>query len=131
MKNHTAADQASVSNVRQSRQKARGSKPKKSVKVSARLTPEIAAANPSGKNWGRFFTRLTQKKTGLYDEEIAHHTGWCVVHLDRLSSEVPARFPDDSSRPLSHRIDRLRALSRFTEEIAALRAVMEELYHAY
>lgn len=129
MKKLPTAEKASVSIVGQPGQNARDSKSKKTVNISARLAPEIAATNPSGRNWGRFFTKLVKQKTGLYDEELARYAGWCAVQLDRLSSEVPARCPDDLSRPISHRIDRLRALSRLTEEIAALRAVMEELYH--
>jgi len=111
------AVKSSVSNVGQ-----------RTVRISARVTLRTARAKPSHVSWGTFIERLLKNQglRGLYDNEIMNYLAWCIVELDRLSAEIPGQMPADPARSLEAQADRLVALAEFTEQIAAMRALMEK-----
>ena len=102
------------------------------VKITFRATKELAATKPPHLSWGDFVERLVRlnRKDGLYHEELVRYCAWCAVALDRICCEIPERFPRDPSSTLGERVDRLAAVFKLIEEIAALRNRLEEQIHA-
>jgi hypothetical protein len=125
-------DDASVSVVGQPDSDMRGDDPNRTVRISARLTERTAAAKPPGLSWGDYIERLQEKRGNrdLLWIERTRYAAWTAVCLDQLAREIPRRLPDDPAKPMELRIDRLVALASVTQQIAGLRAIMEEVCRA-
>jgi hypothetical protein len=120
---------ASVSNVGQTPKKPRKNRPPRTVKISARVPFNVAAAKPPGMSWGDFIVKLlaTHSKRDLYAADRTRYAAWAAICLDRLAQEIPKRFPNDSSLTAEEQINRLAALAALLLEIAASRKAMEEI----
>jgi hypothetical protein len=105
---------------------------RRAERISARVSHETAHTKPPHLSWGNYIDRLVRRSRhhGLYDEEVVRYCAWCAVSLDRLCIQVSRGFPDDASLTDALRADRLVLIAALTDQIAALRAVMEEKMNA-